>query len=432
MAKTISAGELERRLTDPGFVLIDVRPMAAFNGWRMQGESRGGHIPGAIPYPLQWTERMDPVEFKGYLESKGITAAKEIAIYGYAIDDGLAMLGKMEQLNYENCLLCEEGIIGWVADAERPVEHLPNYQKLIHADWLHALIATWSANPSRGKSFELFHVGDDVLEGYDVGHIPTAVYLDTRSLESAPQWNRISDQELQQRLPELGITHDKTIVLYGREIQPGPEQPSSSQHAGQTAAARAAVILMYAGVEDVRLLDGGLTAWTSAGFELETSTNNAAPADRFGRRVPAHPNYMVDIETVKAMLADPSGSVVSARSWSEFIGEKSGYHYLESKGRIAGAVWGAGMTDGYHVHPLRNLDNSMRSYRQIQESWLAEGITPGKHIAFYCGSGWRASDYFFCAHLMGWEQIALYDGGWLEWSQDESNSVERGPPPKVL
>jgi rhodanese-related sulfurtransferase len=35
---------------------------------------------------------------------------------------------------------------------------------------------------------------------------------------------------------------------------------------------------------------------------------------------------------------------------------------------------------------------------------------------FYCGTGWRASLAFFYAWLMGWEQIAVFDGGWFEWS----------------
>jgi thiosulfate/3-mercaptopyruvate sulfurtransferase len=44
-------------------------------------------------------------------------------------------------------------------------------------------------------------------------------------------------------------------------------------------------------------------------------------------------------------------------------------------------------------------------------------------IAFYCGTGWRASLAFFYAWLMGWEHISVYDGGWFEWSSDPANPV---------
>ena len=48
-------------------------------------------------------------------------------------------------------------------------------------------------------------------------------------------------------------------------------------------------------------------------------------------------------------------------------------------------------------------------------------------MAFYCGTGWRASETWFYAHLMGWPRIAVYDGGWHEWSRDpDNNPIETG------
>jgi len=56
-------------------------------------------------------------------------------------------------------------------------------------------------------------------------------------------------------------------------------------------------------------------------------------------------------------------------------------------------------------------------------------ITPEKWVAFYCGTGWRASETWFYAYLMGWDRIAVYDGGWFEWSRDsENNPIEVGIP----
>jgi 3-mercaptopyruvate sulfurtransferase SseA len=50
-------------------------------------------------------------------------------------------------------------------------------------------------------------------------------------------------------------------------------------------------------------------------------------------------------------------------------------------------------------------------------------------VAFYCGTGWGASETWFYAYLMGWARIAVYDGGWFEWSQDPiSNPIEVGEP----
>jgi thiosulfate/3-mercaptopyruvate sulfurtransferase len=80
------------------------------------------------------------------------------------------------------------------------------------------------------------------------------------------------------------------------------------------------------------------------------------------------------------------------------------------------------------MEDFRNVDNTMRSYHEITANWRAWGITPDKRVAFSCGTGWRASEAFFYAHLMGWQRISVYDGGWYEWSTDPSNPVQSGEP----
>jgi thiosulfate/3-mercaptopyruvate sulfurtransferase len=185
---------------------------------------------------------------------------------------------------------------------------------------------------------------------------------------------------------------------------------------------------MYAGVEDVRLLDGGFQAWTSAGYELETASNSPVAASAFGIEIPAHPEYIIDMEAARAILAAGDMELVSIRSWVEYIGETSGYSYIEPKGRIAGAVWGHAEIEPHRMDGLRNIDHTMRSYHEIDANWRDWGITPDKSISFYCGTGWRASEAFFYAYLMGWERISVYDGGWYEWSAYLSNPVESGEP----
>lgn len=119
--------------------------------------------------------------------------------------------------------------------------------------------------------------------------------------------------------------------------------------------------------------------------------------------------------------------MVSIRSWKEFIWQHSGYHYIEKKGRIPGAVFGNCGSDAYHMENYQNFDHTMREYQEIAEKWRQSGITPDKHIAFYCGTGWRGSEAFINAYLMGWPHIAVYGGGWDEWCNDPGNPIERYP-----
>ncbi|MGH2417899.1 MAG: sulfurtransferase, partial [Candidatus Limnocylindria bacterium] len=189
-------------------------------------------------------------------------------------------------------------------------------------------------------------------------------------------------------------------------------------------------ILRYAGVDDVRLLDGGYDWWVTAVQPLETEIRLPTPVQRFGVAIPQRPEAIVDIEQARAILDDPDGAaLVSVRTWREHIGAVSGYNYIGPAGRIAGDVWGNCGSDAYHMQHYRSVDNTMRAYPEIAANWQAAGITPDKRVAFYCGTGWRASETWFYAYLMGWERIAVYDGGWFEWSQDPiNNPVEIGEP----
>ena len=220
------------------------------------------------------------------------------------------------------------------------------------------------------------------------------------------------------------------MILYGRDTVGDPNEKWPGRRAGQIAATRAAAILMYAGVEDVRLLDGGYDWWVTAGYPLETELRQPAPVSSFGTQIPARPDYIIDIEDAKAILADPPGAaLVSVRTWKEHTGKVSGYNYIDPRGRIAGDVWGNCGSDAYHMQHYRNIDNTMRPYPEIIANWQEAGITPDKWVAFYCGTGWRASETWFYAYLMGWERIAVYDGGWYEWSKDPvNNPIEIGEP----
>ena len=117
------------------------------------------------------------------------------------------------------------------------------------------------------------------------------------------------------------------------------------------------------------------------------------------------------------------------RTWKEHIGQVSGYNYIGPAGRIAGDVWGNCGTDAYHMQHYRNLDNTMRPYPEIAANWAEADITPDKCVAFYCGTGWRAAETWFYADLMGWQDVAVYDGGWFEWSAGPGQQPHRGRRP---
>ncbi len=422
--------EFRERLDDPTLTIVDVRRLAAFNGWRLGAETRGGHIPGATAFPLDWLRTVDEPEIALLLARKGITADREIVVYGDDLADAETFAAKLETLAIPNARVLSGGFAAWAADPTAPIERLVNYDKLVHIEWLQAVLAGERPEAAPAGRFLLFHVNFGVPEEYEEAHIPGALYLDTNVLEDPADWNRRSPAVLDAAIRALGIAKDTTVVVYGRDTEGQANEKWPGRRAGQIAATRALMILRYAGVDDVRLLDGGYDWWVRAGNPVETVIREPSPVADFGAVIPVRPEVIVDIEEAKEIIADPDrAALVSVRTWREHIGSVSGYNYIGPAGRIKGDVWGNCGSDAYHMQHYRNVDNTMRTYPEITDNWAEAGITPDKWVAFYCGTGWRASETWFYAYLQGWPRIAVYDGGWFEWSQDPANNpIEIGEP----
>ncbi len=420
----ISTSELRDRLNDPDLTIVDARPTAAFNGWRLRGEARGGHIPGAVAFPSAWLTSVDEAEIERQLAARGIVAGRSVVLYAYDAADVADLEERLAAHGLTDVRVYDAGWGEWAADPDLPVERLANNDKLVHTEWLRQLLDGGQAEGLEGGRFLLFHVNFGVPEEYEENHLPGALYLDTNWLEDPDNiWQRRSPAALDQAVRSLGITSDTTVIVYGRDTEGQANEKWPGRRAGQIAATRALAILRYAGVEDVRLLDGGYDWWVRDGYPLETVQRQPTPVERFGVSIPQRPDFIVDIDEAKSILADQEGSaLVSVRTWKEHVGKVSGYNYIGPAGRIAGDVWGNCGTDAYHMQHYRTVDNTMRPYPEIAANWEEAGITADKRVAFYCGTGWRASETWFYAYLMGWQTIAVYDGGWYEWSADPINN----------
>ncbi len=281
----------------------------------------------------------------------------------------------------------------------------------IYADRLYNRLIRGAQNP---PDLQVIQVGDREPDQYRQAHLPGAIYLDTNAFERAPSWNVIPNDQLEQALMALGIHSEKPIVLYGRD---------------RLAVSRAALVLLYAGVRDVRVFWGGIAAWSNAGYQLETAADPPIPLAAFGRHLPAHREYILDMQQVRALLSKQDGFLACVRSRDEFVGKISGYDYIQPRGRIPGSVWAALPGDeAYRDRLSQDPAGTARLCREIEAGWRERGLAPDKKSVFYCGTGWRASEAFLYARWMGWKDIAIYDGGWLEWSAQADNPIEVGEP----
>ncbi|SNS83603.1 thiosulfate/3-mercaptopyruvate sulfurtransferase [Anaerovirgula multivorans] len=402
--QAITTEELQEKLEDNDWIVVDTRINDAYIGWELEGAVRGGHIKGAVDFSANWL-RMEVEDrdnlLQDVLKTKGITSDKNVVLYDANGEDVSIVAEYLVQQGIEN--IYRYDVKEWAMDEELPMESYPNHHLVVPASWISELIE----NGNNGKPYKIFEVSwGDVSEDYLNGHIPGAVHINTDDVEEGPIWNRLSDSELEEFAKNYGITVDATVVLYGSDSTP---------------AFRVATILKYMGVEDVRVLNGGFVAWENGGYETETEEREKQPVEAFGATVPVNKNYIVDLPQAKEILADQESSkLVDIRSWEEYIGTTSGYSYIEGKGRPAGAVW------GHDLNNYRNIDNTMKNAAEIKSMWNEWGISSDQRLSFFCGTGWRAAEVLVYAEVMGLENISLFDGGWNEWQDDASNPIELG------
>ncbi len=423
--REISTADLRKVVGKQEVKVVDVRPVDAYNGWTLRDEPRGGHIKAAKSLPAKWADYLDWIEI---VRSKGISPDQHVVIYGYATEKAERVARLFMRAGYANLNIYPHFLEEWSPNPALPMERLERYKHLVPPEWLCTLLSGDIPGEYDGRNHVVCHAHYRNNADYEAGHIPGAIALDTRDLESSDTWNRRAPAELKQALENHGIAFDTTVILYGRFSFPSNDDPFPGSSAGHLGAIRCAVIMMYAGVKDVRVLNGGIQSWGDAGYNLSGDEVTPQPAEDFGAEVPGRPELFIDLPEARELLQSDDGELVSVRSWKEFIGEVSGYNYIERKGRIPGAIFANCGSDAYHMENYRHLDHTTREYQEIVKMWREAEISPEKRLAFYCGTGWRGSEAFYNAWLMGRPRISVYDGGWFEWSSDTDNLIESGLP----
>jgi thiosulfate/3-mercaptopyruvate sulfurtransferase len=412
---------LENRKTK----ILDIRSVDAYNGWKLHNEKHGGHIISAKSLPAKWIRYIDWIEI---VRNKNIIPEDKIVIYGYTKQEAENVAKRFLRSGYDNVSVYNHFINEWSSNNDLPMQKLEHYRHLVPAEWVKNLITTGKADEYENSNYKVIQAHYRNRDAYLSGHIPGAIDMDTLALEDSDTWNRRSPKELKDALEKHGITTNTTVVLYGKFMFPKNDDPFPGSAAGQIAAIRIAFLMMYAGVKDVRVLNGGFQSWKDAGFEISSEDVPKTQVADFGANIPLNPQFAVDTPEAKQMIVSPDAELVCVRSWPEYIGEVSGYNFIEKKGRIPGALFADCGTDAYHMENYRNVDNTTKEFYEIEDNWLKSGITSDKHLAFYCGTGWRGSEAWFNAWLMGWPKVSVYDGGWFEWSNDQDNAFEAGFP----
>lgn len=428
--QSIKVAKLKSKL-DSNVQIIDTRQSHQYIGWDTD-DSPGGHIKGAIDFPVTWLDiEEDPVKLNTELKRREIDKSKETIIYSDS-DIDKATYDKFSELGFTNLYSLDGGFSSYSKE-NLPIEKMKNYEVLVHPEWVYDLVNNKNPESFKGGDFKVIEIDFGRSKGdYEKGHIPSAITIDDSlnhvegerifpnydkmsDEEKFSYWNKPKDDVIKKKLEDMGITKDTTVVVYG---------------ANTTAAARLGTVLKYAGVEDVRLLNGGKNLVKSMNMPLDKGVVEYTPVANFKASVPQNPDVLIDYEDELKYVNDTKNSVVaSVRSFVEYKGIKSGYTYINDAGEIKNARFAYAGSDPYNMEDYRNIDDTMFNYNLVKARWDKWGITPDKKISFHCGTGWRASETYFYSLAMGYDDTCVYDGGWYEWHlRDGSPKKEQGLP----
>jgi len=268
---------------------------------------------------------------------------------------------------------------------------------IVDADWLNK-----NMQDKNIRIVEVPEKADAVGDQHIAGkfHIKGAVvvnrYLDLGDIKSVPPTLYPTKEQFEKLMTRLGISKDTTIVTYDDKFG--------------LFASRLLVIMEYYGhdTNKLKLLNGGLVNWKKLGFPVMDGHLQIVQTKYKVDKINPILLKWSDIYADVVSGARPEVTLLDVRPADEFSGQNI---RTIRGGHIPHAVNVVG-TDA-----VNKEDHTFKSVDDIHKLFDAKGITPDKPIYVYCHSGDRSAHaYVILKYLLGYKDVKVYDGSWLEWA----------------
>ena len=241
---------------------------------------------------------------------------------------------------------------------------------------------------------------------YRSAHLPGAVFVDlpTELADHAePALGRHplpARERFEDSARKWGINDGDTVVAY--------------DNSGSMAAARVWWMLRNAGFDSVYLLDGGLAAWRTAGYPVESGEVRPGVGN-----VTLGEGRMPAITEQEAGQWHRDGVLLDARAGERYRGEVEPID--PRAGHIPGAV-SAPTTENV------TADGTFLPVEELRRRFEELGLDQSTRVAVYCGSGVTASHEIAALEIAGY-RAALYPGSFSQWSNNALNDIAVGSTP---
>ncbi|TYL48511.1 sulfurtransferase [Marinomonas sp. IMCC 4694] len=231
---------------------------------------------------------------------------------------------------------------------------------------------------------------------YNTGHIPNAIFVDVHHQLASAETHLTGRHPLPDeavfsaQLQAWGIGQETNVVVY--------------DDMGGAIAARAWWMLSQQGI-DVRVLNGGITAWKEEGRPL--STEPATSQSTTGQIAVTFP-WAISEQAVVENIETDQFQLVDARAADRFQGEN------ETMDPVAGHIPGA-----INRPFSQNLDvtGRFKPSALLQTEWQACLAGGSAEQVYYCGSGVTACHNVLALNYAGIAAKKVYVGSWSQWSK---------------
>lgn len=232
-------------------------------------------------------------------------------------------------------------------------------------------------------------------EQFAVSRIAGAVHIDlwgVSLIDTSPAPLRAFMWMIGHLFSLRGVTPDRPVVVY--EEQSGIK------------AARVFWFLEYLGHPNVRVLDGGIQAWTRASLPVTTAVTTPKPSTWHGD---PDSSRLATWDQVLERLGQAGTAIVDTRSPGEHTG-------AVVRAKRGGAIPGA-----VNLEWTNNLtpEGTFKPEADLRAMYSAIGVTPDREVVTYCQGGYRAAHTYLALRILGFPHIRNYTGSWKEWGDRE-------------
>lgn len=255
-------------------------------------------------------------------------------------------------------------------------------------------------------SFKLPGAKPTAYEEFTNRHIPSAQFFDVDKVadEKNPLPHMMpSKDKFARAVGALGISNSSMVVIYDT--------------LGLMSAGRAWWMFRSFGHPMVAILDGGLKSWTAEGRPMTSELTKRAETEFKAEFDPAVVASKADM---LANMKSELYSVIDARSAARFSAKEKEVRPGLRSGHIPGSL---NVPFDLMTDPITG---KMRSPQEITQVFRGAGLEMTRPVIASCGSGVTACALAFGLHLVGKDDVKIYDGAWAEWGMLGDTPVVSG------